>query len=249
MAGTTNGMIRFSESQIIKGLILRVIIIIISFGLFDGVERLVGSRGVPDRIDDLMHDLFTPVNSMLQANPRLADAVLIAITGLADIAGVGLFLWSIVSRSVRPLVGLVVLYGLRQTVEVLCELPAPAGMIWRYPGFPSLLVDYSVMGDFYFSGHVALVAYAAAEIATLRRWWLTMLGVGCTLFVAVALFSLRAHYTMDVFTGVVAVLLAILTGSTVAGYLDRRRAMVVSEGAAPSEKDSKINSLLPGDSS
>ena len=214
--------------------ILRVIILIASFGLFDGVERLVGSRGVPDRIDDVMHDVFTPMNAVLQANPRLADASLIAITGLADVAGVGLFLWAIFSRSVRPLVGLVLLYGLRQSVEVLCELPQPAGMIWRYPGFPSLLVDYDVMGDFYFSGHVALVAYATAELAMLRRWRLAALGVGCTLFVAVVLFSLRAHYTMDVFTGVVAALFAISTASSVAGYLGRRRAMMSSEAAAPS---------------
>lgn len=221
-------------SQAIARPMLRIIILFASFGLFYAAERLVGSRGVPDRIDDLMHDLFTPMNAMLQANPRLADAVLIAITGLADIAGVGLFLWSIFSRSVRPLVGLVVLYGLRQSVEVLCELPEPAGMIWRDPGFPSLLVDYRVMGDFYFSGHVALVAYATAEFAALRRWWLAAFGAGCTLFVAVALFSLRAHYTMDVFTGLVAAMLATLAGANVAGSLDRRRAKVVAEGAAPS---------------
>jgi hypothetical protein len=213
--------------------ILRVVILIASFGLFDGVERLLGSRGLPNRIDDLMLDFFTPMNAMLHANPHLADASLIAISGLADIAGVGLVLWSIFSRSVRPLVGLVALYGMRQTVEVLCELPAPAGMIWHYPGFPSLLVDYSVMGDFYFSGHIALVAYATAEFAMLRNWWLTALGAGCTLFVAIVLFSLRAHYTMDVFSGVVAAILANLMGLYVAGYLGRRRA-VVAEGDAPS---------------
>jgi len=79
------------------------------------------------------------------------------------------------------------------------------------------------MGDFYCSGHTALVAYAAAELATLRRWWLIALGVGCTLFVAVVLFSLRAHYTMDVFTGVVAAVFAMWLASDVAGYLERRR--------------------------
>lgn len=222
-----------SRSQKVVRPVVRILILFASFGLFAGVERLVGSRGVPDGVDDLMHDFFTPMNAVLEANPRLADALLIAITGLADLAGIGLFLWSIFSRSVRPLVGLVVLYGLRQSVEVLCELPAPAGMIWRYPGFPSLLVDYGVMGDFYFSGHTALIAYATAELATLRRWWLTALGVGCTLFIAVVLFALRAHYTMDVFSGVVAAILASWTGSRVADFLGRHRAMATAEGEAP----------------
>ena len=214
--------------------VLRVMILIACFGLFYGMEQFVGSRGAPDRIDDLMHDLFTPINGALQVNPRLADASMIAITGLADIAGVGLAVCSIFSRSVRPIVGLVALYGMRQTVEVLCELPVPAGMIWHYPGFPSLLVDYRVVDDFYFSGHTAMVAYATAELAMRRHWWLAALGAGCTLFVAIVLLSLRAHYTMDVFSGVVAALLAVWTGSRVEGYLERRRATMAAGGAAAS---------------
>lgn len=208
--------------------ILRVIILIACFGLFDAVERFVGRRGLPDRIDDLLHDLFSPINAALHANPQLADAAMIAITGLADIAGVALTLCSIFSRSVRPLIGLVVLYGMRQTVEVLCELPVPAGMIWHYPGFPSLLVDYSVMDDFFFSGHTAMVVYATAELALRRHWWLAGIGVVCTLFVAIVLLSLRAHYTMDVFSGVVAALLAVWIASRVEGYINRRRAMVIA---------------------
>ncbi|MFM7809567.1 MAG: hypothetical protein ACKPEA_16815 [Planctomycetota bacterium] len=35
--------------------------------------------------------------------------------------------------------------------------------------------------------------------------------------------SLRAHYTMDVFTGVVAAVFAMWLASDVAGYLERRR--------------------------
>jgi len=219
--------------------LLRVAVLVVAFAAFDGMELLVGSRGLPDRIDDLMHDLFTPMTVVLQADPGLADASLIAISGLADVAGVGLFLWAIFSRSVRPLVGLLLLYGLRQSVEVLCELPAPEGMIWRYPGFPSLLVDYDHMGDFYFSGHTALIAYATAELATLRRWWLTALGVGCTIFVVVVLFSLRAHYTMDVFTGIVAALFAIWVASDVARYLERRRADPTNAAGQPGRPGSR----------
>lgn len=218
-------------SHTTKSRLLRVVIMVAAFAIFHAAEQLVGSRGLPDRIDDLMHDLFTPVNGVLQSNPRLTDASLIAITGLVDVAGVGLAIGAIVSRSVRPLVGLLVLYGMRQSVEVLCELPAPGGMIWRYPGFPSLLVDYGVMGDFFFSGHTALLAYATLELATLRRWWLTALGVGGTLLVIAVIFSLRAHYTMDVFTAVIAAVLAFLAGSGVAGSLERRRAAAVEDSA------------------
>lgn len=213
-------------SQTAKRRLLRVVVLVLALVLFSAAERLFGSRGLPHRIDDLMHDLFAPVNSELQSNPRLADALLIAISALADMAGVGLALLSIFAPRIRPLVGLLVLYGMRQAVESLCELPVPEGMIWRYPGFPSLLVDYAVMGDFFFSGHTAVIAYVTAELAAMRRWWLASLGAFCTLFVVMVLFALRAHYTMDVFTGLIAALLAIWMASDIAAYLDRRRAVV-----------------------
>jgi hypothetical protein len=222
-------------SHTAKRRLLRLAILLVAFAFFGAAERLVGSRGLPHRIDDLMHDLFTPLNSELHSNPRLADALLIAISALADLAGVGLVLWAIFGKSIRPLVGLLALYGMRQSVEVLCELPEPDGMIWRYPGFPSLLVDYGVMGDFFFSGHTALIAYATAEFAAMRRWWLASLGALCTLVVVVVLFSLRAHYTMDVFAGIIAALLAIWVASDVADFLDRRRAAAPAGATSPPE--------------
>jgi hypothetical protein len=228
-------------SQTARRRLLRIAALLVAFAIFNAAERLVGGRGLPDRIDDLMHDLFTPVNGLLQANPRLADALLIAITAIVDIAGVGLAIGAIVSKSVRPLVGLLVLYGMRQSVDLLCELPAPSGMIWRYPGFPSLLVDYGVLGDFFFSGHTALIAYVTLELATLRRWWLTALGLGCTLFIVAVLFSLRAHYTMDVFTAVVVALLAFLSGSGVAGFLERRRAAAAMAQGAGGERRGPVS--------
>lgn len=68
--------------------------------------------------------------------------------------------------------------------------------------------------------------YVTAELAAMRRWWLASLGAFCTLFVVMVLFALRAHYTMDVFTGLIAALLAIWMASDIAAYLDRRRALV-----------------------
>jgi len=47
---------------------------------------------------------------------------------------------------------LVLLLGMRQVMQALCALPAPPNMIWRYPGFPSLFVTYSVGNDYFFSG-------------------------------------------------------------------------------------------------
>lgn len=77
-------------------------------------------------------------------------------------------------------------------------------MIWHYPGFPSLLVTYNVGNDFFFSGHTAIAVFGGIELARLKKHWLTFVAVGIVLFEIAAVLVLRAHYTMDVFTGLLA---------------------------------------------
>ena len=61
--------------------------------------------------------------------------------------------------------GLLILFGLRQLCQGLCALPPPEGMIWRNPGFPSLLVTYGTATDLFFSGHTAIAVYGCLELA------------------------------------------------------------------------------------
>ena len=81
-------------------------------------------------------------------------------------------------------------------------------MIWHDPGVPSLLVTYGVSTDFFFSGHTALAVLGAVELVRFggRRWLL--LGVVIAIFECLVVLVLRAHYTMDVFTGAVVALYA-----------------------------------------
>src|SRR5229473_5018747 len=92
----------------------------------------------------------------------------------------------------------------RQLMQAICALPPPPNMIWRYPGFPSLLVTYHVANDFFFSGHTAIAVFGAMELSRLRRHWLTATALLIVVFEIAAVLVLRAHYTMDVFTGMVA---------------------------------------------
>jgi len=209
-----------NKISLTKFQLARIGFMVVAIGLFDWSELVVGNAGLREGINDGLLVFFSPANVLLNANPRLADAILIAISLLVDVAGVGLMIWSVFGKTVRPCIGLFLLYGLRQTVEMFCGMPAPEGMIWRYPGFPSLLVNYHVMNHFFFSGPTALIVYPVAELSTLPRCWVTAIGIVCILFVISALFSLRAHYTMDVFAGIVTPLFAILAASPIAKVLD-----------------------------
>jgi len=95
---------------------------------------------------------------------------------------------------------------LRQIMQALCALPPPPGMIWHYPGFPSFLVTYGVANDFFFSGHTAIAVFGATELARLHKNWLSACAILLVPFEITAVLVLRAHYTMDIFTGLLAAL-------------------------------------------
>jgi len=110
---------------------------------------------------------------------------------------------------------------LRQVMQAICALPPPPNMIWHYPGFPSLLVTYKVANDFFFSGHTAIAVFGAIELSRLRRTWLTALAILIACFEVATVLILRAHYTMDVFAGIVAALWIAHVAERISPRLDR----------------------------
>lgn len=188
---------------------LRVIVTVAALAVWFWTQSLIGARGFPgNSIGDRLHVATATANLYLHAHPEAANALLIVSSAIIDLIGVFLLgLW-IFRGSVRPFLGLVIVLGLRQVMQTLVSLPAPPNAIWHYPGFPSLLVTYGVANDYFFSGHTAIAVLGASEMARLRRPWLTAIAVGIVALEITTVLVLRAHYTMDVFTGLVTGLLA-----------------------------------------
>jgi len=65
-----------------------------------------------------------------------------------------------------------------------------------------------VGNDFFFSGHTAIAVFGGIELSRLGKRWLGIVAVAIVLFEIGAVLVLRAHYTMDVFTGILAALCA-----------------------------------------
>ena len=105
-------------------------------------------------------------------------------------------------------------------MQALVALPAPPNAIWHNPGFPSLLVTYGVANDYFFSGHTAIAVLGAIELARFGRRWLTALAVMIVLFEVATVLVLRAHYTMDVFTGMVTALYIAYLANLISPRLD-----------------------------
>src|SRR5580704_17263330 len=134
----------------------------------------MGTRTAPaSGIGNALQNWTAGLNAYFAQHARTANALLIVSSALID--GLGLFLLArwLFDGTVRPFLGLFLLMALRQVMQAICALPPPPNMIWRYPGFPSLLVTYHVANDFFFSGHTAIAVFGAIELSRLRRNWHT----------------------------------------------------------------------------
>jgi len=213
---------------------LRAALIAAGLAAWFGTQSLIGQRPLPDSgVGDAVHRWTAPVHDALLANPAAANALLIVSSAVIDVLGVWLLVVSLFGRTVRPFLGLLLLFALRQMCQALCALPAPPGMIWHATGVPTLLVTYGVAGDFFFSGHTGIAVIGAVEMARTGRRGLAVLGVLVALFEATAVLVLRAHYTMDVFAGAVTALLVAELAARWAPGFDRFLAGLGELGRAP----------------
>jgi hypothetical protein len=171
-------------------------------------------------LTDGMHVLTARIHQRYFTNIAAGNRLLIASSLVIDLLGAYLLGSAILGASIRPYLGLVMVFALRQLCQMLCPLPAPSGMVWRYPGVPAILVTYGTANDLFFSGHTAIAVYGAATLAGHWGTWGLALGLAIAFFEAITVLVLRAHYTMDVFTGIICALWVYSLSGTLAPWVD-----------------------------
>lgn len=201
---------------------LKSLLAIVAVGSWLWTQNLLrqGVNGKADQIEDLIHRRTARINSLLNASPRAANFLLISSSLIVDVLGVFLLGSGIFGDSIRPLLGLVVLFSLRQVNQVVTSLPIPPGMIWRDPGVPSLFVTYKVTNDLFFSGHTALLVFGSVEIIHTGNAYLSVLALLASTYQVAVVLLLRAHWTLDVFTGGLAALWVAALAGTISPSID-----------------------------
>jgi hypothetical protein len=200
---------------------LRGLLIVAALGLWFWTQALIGKRAFAEGcIGDAVHEWTASVNRYLLSHPVWANRLLIITSGFIDLLGLFVIGLAIFGPSLRPFLGLVILFSLRQLCQGLCSLPPPEGMIWRDPGFPSLLVTYGTSADLFFSGHTAIAVYGCIELAHFGGPAALIVGICITVIEVCTVLVLRAHYTLDVFTGAVTALWVWVAASFLAIRLD-----------------------------
>jgi len=199
-----------AKSPATQSFLFLLILTLVALGFWFWTQSLIGARNAPTSgVGDSVHSATAPANLYLHEHPAVANVLLIVSSAVIDLLGIGLLAMWIFRSDSRPFLGLVIVLGLRQILQTCVALPAPANAIWHNPGFPSLLVTYSVSNYYFFSGHTAISVLGAAELVRTRKHWLISLGVAIVIFEAATVLVLRAYYTMDVFTGLITGLYAV----------------------------------------
>ena len=211
---------------------VRVAVIVIGLGIWYLTQALLAKRvqtaTSTGGIRDGFHDLTAGWHRWLLKNTAQANMLLIASSLVIDLLGLYLLGSAIFGTTFQPFVGLLMLFSLRQICQAFCPLPLPEGMIWRNPGFPTILVTYGTSNDLFFSGHTAIAIYGVLCLVTAFGPIGMILGIAIAVFEIVTVLLLRAHYTMDVFTGVIAALYVHHLSGKVSPTVDQWLAHIVS---------------------
>jgi len=198
------------------GVGLRVAVVIGGLVIWFRTQSWIGRKAPPkEGIGDAIHDLTAGWHHYLATHDRAANAALIVSSLFIDLTGLALIGGAIFGRTFAPFIAILIVFGLRQICQSMCTLPPPPGVIWRYPGFPALLVTYDVGNDLFFSGHTALAVLGGVMAAQYGPGWLAVAGVLIALGEIAVVLVLRAHYTLDVVAGIFAALFA----ADVAGHI------------------------------
>jgi len=196
-----------SDFPDLQTIVLRLLAIGLGLAAWFVTQRMIAARSLVDgAIYDHLHVVTARWNAWLNRNPKPANAILVASSLGVDALTLFVLAFAVFGPSFTPFWGLLALFALRQLSQASVALPAPPGIIWRHPGFPSLFVTYHVGNDFFFSGHTALAVYGAIQLASLQIPALTVLGITIAALEAIVVIALRAHWSMDVLAGFFAAL-------------------------------------------
>jgi len=183
------------------------------------------TRAPVARFVDHTHEWLSAINLYLNAHPSLANVVLAVSSFEVDLAAVSMVAFFFTRRESRPLLALWLILIMRQLCQTSVSIPPPAGMIWHYPGFPTLVVTYGTSTDFFFSGHMALAALLATELtAQGAPRWKRLTAWVVVAVQALIILSMRFHYVTDVVAGLLAAVVATQLAGALARWLDERYA-------------------------
>lgn len=157
-----------------------------------------------NKIIDRVHkfSLCKSINKYLLNNVVLTKCLLILTTLMIDVNILYYCYDFLFNNNVLPIYLLFAGIILRQVCQSIVKIPIPKNIIWYNPNFPTLLMNYSVSNDFFFSGHTLTSLIFGFEMYKSSNYFVKAYALffmfGEILFVLVT----RSHYFMDVYASI-----------------------------------------------
>jgi hypothetical protein len=153
-------------------------------------------------IDDAFFNMTFEINRKLTNLIQIRETILILSSFCMDaIYIVFSYYWISYGRSWRVIIAFCSFYLFRSLIQNLFQMTYPPGMLWSYPGFPSMTISYLKTNDFFPSGHVAFPIIVGMEFLKLNKPLLFIICLFSALFETVVMVLMRGHYSIDLLAG------------------------------------------------
>src|SRR5438034_8312919 len=114
----------FVIAEIAPPISLRLALVLAGLGIWYGTQALLKYRPAGSGvIGDSLHTLTARLFQFFTEHPKWADRLLIVSSLLIDLLGGFVLVQSIVGPSVRPFIGLFIVFSLRPICQAVCALP------------------------------------------------------------------------------------------------------------------------------
>lgn len=91
-----------------------------------------------------------------------------------------------------------IFYAVRSALQAVFTFKIPPGSTWSYPGFPSFMVPYGMMSDFYYSGHTGFLVLVIQERLSFNHKKEAFMTFLFAIYMVMILFIYRIHYTIGI---------------------------------------------------
>lgn len=180
----------------------KIALIVIFFVFWGSTQKFLETDiHFTDKIYDRIHnsEFVQYINKYLHDNVEISNYCIIITTLLIDI-NVAYYAYAFIRyNNIKPIFLLLSGVLLRQLCQYVNRLPSPDNVIWHDPGIPSIIMNYNVTTDFFFSGHTLTALVLGMELFKSRYFSIKLYAIIYMICEITFVLVTKSHYFMDVY--------------------------------------------------
>lgn len=152
---------------------------------------------------DKTFNLTSFINTFFSTHLYVKRAFIIISSLFTDLMIlIALGYWVFYTKSLRFLMSLCLFYIVHSFIRLFFFIDTPQTYLWEHPNFPSLFVTYVKTTSFFFTNCIGLLMICLMEWRKNRNTIMAIVTLVCIIFECIIMHSLRAHYVIDLFSGI-----------------------------------------------